>query len=66
MRITDHHIVEMAAASAVRNESRVGELAQEVSSGLRVSKPSDDPSVREGEGGRIHLWEWRDGVIPHL
>ncbi|GEM_PF-1002558 len=45
MRITDHHIVEMAAASAVRNESRVGELAQEVSSGLRVSKPSDDPSA---------------------
>ncbi|CAN5680688.1 flagellar hook-associated protein FlgL [soil metagenome] len=45
MRITDHHIVDMAAAAATRNESRVGELAQQVSSGLRVSKPSDDPSA---------------------
>ncbi len=45
MRITDHHIVDMAAASAARNESRVGDLSQEVSSGLRVSKPSDDPSA---------------------
>ena len=45
MRITDHRIVDMAAASAAANESRVGDLAQEVSSGLRVSKPSDDPSA---------------------
>jgi flagellar hook-associated protein 3 FlgL len=45
MRITDHRIVDMAAASAARNESRVGELSNEMSSGLRVAKPSDDPSA---------------------
>jgi flagellar hook-associated protein 3 FlgL len=45
MRITDHRIVDMAAAAAAQNESRVGDLSNEVSSGLRVSKPSDDPSA---------------------
>ena len=45
MRITDHRIVDMAAASSARNESTVGELSNEMSSGLRVSKPSDDPSA---------------------
>lgn len=45
MRITDHRIVDMAAASAALNESRVGDLSNEMSSGLRVSKPSDDPSA---------------------
>jgi flagellar hook-associated protein 3 FlgL len=45
MRITDHRIVDMAAASTARNESTVGDLSNEVSSGMRVSKPSDDPSA---------------------
>ena len=45
MRITDHRIVDMAAASAALNESRVGDLSNEMASGLRVSKPSDDPSA---------------------
>jgi flagellar hook-associated protein 3 FlgL len=45
MRITDHRIVDMAAASTSRNESAVGDLTNEVSSGLRVTKPSDDPSA---------------------
>jgi flagellar hook-associated protein 3 FlgL len=43
MRITDNHIVDMAAAGTARNESAVGDLTNEVTSGLRVSKPSDDP-----------------------
>jgi flagellar hook-associated protein 3 FlgL len=45
MRITDHRIVDMAAAAAQRNQSTVGELSQQVSTGLRVSKPSDDPAA---------------------
>jgi flagellar hook-associated protein 3 FlgL len=45
MRITDHGIVDLAAASTARNESRVAELAQEVSSGLKIAKPSDDPAA---------------------
>ena len=43
MRITDHRIVDLAAAGTARNESAVGELTNQVTSGLRVSKPSDDP-----------------------
>jgi flagellar hook-associated protein 3 FlgL len=45
MRITDQRIVDMAAASTARNESTVGDLTNEMSSGMRVSKPSDDPSA---------------------
>ena len=54
MRITDHRIVDMAAASTARNESRVGDLATEVSTGLRVAKPSDDPSAwLSAQRGRV-------------
>lgn len=45
MRITDHRIVDMAAAAAQRNQATVGELSTQVSTGLRVSKPSDDPAA---------------------
>ncbi|MEO6777427.1 MAG: hypothetical protein ABI467_31160 [Kofleriaceae bacterium] len=45
MRITDHRIVDLAAAGTQRNQAKVGDLSQQVSSGLRVSKPSDDPSA---------------------
>ncbi|HET9989245.1 MAG TPA: hypothetical protein VFQ65_12030 [Kofleriaceae bacterium] len=45
MRITDHRIVDMAAAASQRNQSTVGELSQQLSRGLRVSKPSDDPAA---------------------
>ncbi|MEO8842729.1 MAG: hypothetical protein ABI591_13610 [Kofleriaceae bacterium] len=45
MRITDHRIVDLAATATARNEARVGELSNEMSSGLRVAKPSDDPSA---------------------
>jgi flagellar hook-associated protein 3 FlgL len=45
MRITDHRIVDMAATATQRNQATVGELSQQLSSGLRVSKPSDDPAA---------------------
>src|SRR3569833_146462 len=45
MRVTDHRIVDMAAAAAQRNQSSVSDLSQQVSTGLRVSKPSDDPAA---------------------
>ena len=45
MRITDHRIVDMAASATQRNQSTVGDLSQQVSTGLRVSKPSDDPAA---------------------
>jgi flagellar hook-associated protein 3 FlgL len=45
MRITDHRIVDMAAAATQRNQATVGELSDQVSTGLRVSKPSDDPAA---------------------
>jgi flagellar hook-associated protein 3 FlgL len=45
MRITDHRIVDLSAAATQRNQSHVADMAAEVSSGLRVSKPSDDPSA---------------------
>lgn len=45
MRITDHRIVDVSAAATQKNQARVGDLTNQVSSGLRVSKPSDDPSA---------------------
>ena len=45
MRITDHRIVDMAASATQRNQASVGDLSQQLSSGLRVSKPSDDPAA---------------------
>jgi len=45
MRVTDHRIVDLSAAATARNQSKVAELSAEVSSGLRVTKPSDDPSA---------------------
>lgn len=45
MRITDHRIVDLSAAATQRNQSKVSELTNQVSSGLRVTKPSDDPTA---------------------
>ncbi|HEY6034322.1 MAG TPA: hypothetical protein VIV58_08685, partial [Kofleriaceae bacterium] len=45
MRVTNHRIVDMAQAAAQRNQSAVSDLSQQVSTGLRVSKPSDDPAA---------------------
>jgi flagellar hook-associated protein 3 FlgL len=45
MRITDHRIVDLSAAATQRNQSKVADLANQVSTGMRVSKPSEDPTA---------------------
>lgn len=45
MRITGNRLMEINARAVTRNQARVGELAAEVSSGVRVAKPSDDPGA---------------------
>lgn len=45
MRITGNRIMDMAASNTARNQETVAARANEVSSGLRVAKPSDDPSA---------------------
>ena len=45
MRVTDHRLVDMSSTAASTNQSRVADLTQEVSSGMRVTKPSQDPAA---------------------
>jgi len=45
MRVTNMYMVTLAQAANAKNQSNVAQLTQEVSSGLRVSKPSDDPTA---------------------
>ncbi|HEY1551355.1 MAG TPA: hypothetical protein VGG28_26180 [Kofleriaceae bacterium] len=43
MRVTNMYMVDMAQQANAKNQSTVAQLSQEVSSGLAVAKPSDDP-----------------------
>jgi flagellar hook-associated protein 3 FlgL len=45
MRITGSRLIDQAAASTTKNQSSVGSVAAQVSSGMRVTAPSDDPSA---------------------
>jgi flagellar hook-associated protein 3 FlgL len=45
MRVTNMHMVDLAQAGAAQNQSNVATLSQEVQTGLRVAKPSDDPTA---------------------
>ena len=45
MRVTGHHLIELAAAATSRQQSKLATAAAEVSSGLRVEAPSDDPAA---------------------
>lgn len=45
MRVTGNRLIEMSATTTAANQSKVAEAAAEVSSGLRVTKPSDDPAA---------------------
>ena len=45
MRVTGNRLIDTATAATSRNQSRLADLTDEVSSGLRVAKPSDDPSA---------------------
>ncbi len=45
MRITGHRMIDLAAASTSKSQEAVAARSGEVTSGLRVAKPSDDPTA---------------------
>jgi flagellar hook-associated protein 3 FlgL len=45
MRITGNRLIDLAAASTSKNQSAVAEVSAQVSSGMRVTTPSDDPTA---------------------
>jgi flagellar hook-associated protein 3 FlgL len=45
MRITGYRMIDLAAASTANAQEAVSDRSTEVSSGLRVQKPSDDPAA---------------------
>jgi flagellar hook-associated protein 3 FlgL len=45
MRITPNRLIDLAAASTTRNQASVGTVSAQLSSGLRVTTPSDDPAA---------------------
>jgi flagellar hook-associated protein 3 FlgL len=45
MRVTNMYMVTLAQEATDKNQSTVAQLSQEVSSGLAVSKPSDNPTA---------------------
>jgi flagellar hook-associated protein 3 FlgL len=45
MRITGNRLIDLAAASSTKQQSTVGTMSAQLSSGLRVTTPSDDPGA---------------------
>src|SRR5262245_39758081 len=45
MRITGNRLIDLAAASTTKNPSHVADVSAQVSSGMRVTTPSDDPAA---------------------
>jgi flagellar hook-associated protein 3 FlgL len=45
MRITGNRLIDLAAQSTVKAQSQVGDVQNQLTSGLRVTTPSDDPSA---------------------
>jgi flagellar hook-associated protein 3 FlgL len=45
MRVTGNRLIDVAAASTTKNQSQVATVASQVSSGMRVTAPSDDPQA---------------------
>lgn len=45
MRVTGHRLIDMAQAATTANQAKVASAAAQASSGLRVTKPSDDPAA---------------------
>ncbi len=55
MRITGNRMIDLAAAATAKSQERVAAAANEVSSGLRVAKPSDDPAAwLAAERAKLH------------
>src|SRR5690242_4241693 len=45
MRITGNRLIDLAAASTTKNQAQVATVSAQVSSGMRVTTPSDDPEA---------------------
>lgn len=45
MRITGTRLIDVAAAATSKNQSTVGDVTEQLSSGKRVNAPSDDPAA---------------------
>jgi flagellar hook-associated protein 3 FlgL len=45
MRVTQARLIDMSATATAANQAKVGEAAARASTGLRVTKPSDDPAA---------------------
>jgi len=45
MRITGNRLIEQAAAATTNNQNAVGTVTNQLTSGLRVTTPSDDPAA---------------------
>src|SRR5690349_8286103 len=45
MRITGNRLIDIAASSTAKSQSAVGTVSGQLSSGLRVTAPSDDPEA---------------------
>lgn len=55
MRITGNRMIELGAAATAQNQSRVAEAGEQVTSGLRVAKASDDPTAWvAAERAKVH------------
>lgn len=55
MRVTGNRMIDLAAESTVANQTRVANASAEVTSGMRVTRPSDDPRAYvAAERARMH------------
>jgi flagellar hook-associated protein 3 FlgL len=45
MRITSSRMIDLAAASTTRSQAKVADVSNQMSSGMRVQQPSDDPTA---------------------
>jgi flagellar hook-associated protein 3 FlgL len=55
MRITGNRMIELGAAATAQGQTRVSEAGEQVTSGLRVAKSSDDPTAWvAAERAKVH------------
>jgi len=55
MRVTGNRMIDLATGATASGQARVASSAQEVTSGMRVTRPSDDPSAYiAAERAKLH------------
>ena len=52
MRVTDKMMFQNAAANAAKSRDRAQTAMEQVSTGMRVVHPGDDPTVAAADGAR--------------